>query len=97
MHCFSSHHYGQVTVVKLTYGNGTLAVQLVSTSDGEDIATLSVNLPAYAYHLKANEFFAKTWSENTEIARKSLKSGVVVDTGGRVDTEIGPVPIWRCR
>jgi len=89
--------FGRVSIVKLAYGNGCLAVQLVSAADGEEIATLSVNLPAYAHELGPNEFFAKTYAENQEISQEALASGLVCDTGARVDTDIGPVPIWRCR
>jgi|SRR5579871_882834 len=94
---FTSRVFGPVSIVKLAYNNGSLAVQLISESDGEDIATLSINLPEYAHQLSVNEFFVKTYSENEEIAREALASGVVQDTGARFQTGMGPVSIWRCR
>ena len=70
---------------------------LVQAEDGEEFEILSVNFPRYTHQLRAGEFFVKTYSENTEIAAEALKAGVVVDTGVRINTEIGPTPVWRCR
>ena len=84
-------------MVETTYADGNLAVLLVQVEDGEEFATLSVNLPRYAHHLRQGEFFAKTYSENAEIAAETLASGAVRDTGVRIETPLGPTPVWRCR
>lgn len=96
MRTFHSGYYGKVGIMKLTYPNGCTAVQLVSEEDGEDIATLSVNLPRHVHNLRPGEFFVKTYSENETIAEEALASGAVEDTGARIMTEIGETPIWRC-
>lgn len=97
MNTYTSRYGGRIQVVALNYSDGNLAVQLYKVEDGEQFATLSVNLPRYAHYLRAGEFFAKTYSENAEIAQEALDAGVVKDTGGRVETPLGTTPIWRCR
>ncbi len=42
------------------------------------------------------EFFAKTWSENEEIAADALASGIFRDTG-RTSGDIVNAPIWTFR
>jgi hypothetical protein len=63
---------------------GKLAVELVG-ENGEPIAMLSVNIPESSHMLGENEFFAKTWSENEEIAEDALQSGIFRDTGRTSD------------
>ena len=66
-----------------TYVNGdAMSVELVD-QNGESIAMLSVNFPESAHLLGKNEFFAKTWEENEEIAEDALASGIFKDTGRR--------------
>lgn len=97
MNTYMSRYGNQIQVVKTTYADGNTAVLLVQAEDGEEFATLSVNLPRYAHQLRAGEFFAKTYSESAEIAQEALDAGVVRDTGARVETPLGPTPVWRCR
>lgn len=96
MKTYTSRYGGDVQVVQSTYPNGNLAVQLYLVEDGEDFATLSVNLPAHTHRLRPGEFFVKTYSENAFIAQEALEAGVVCDTGARIETSMGPMPIWRC-
>lgn len=91
--CFITRHFGLLSIVKDTYADGNLAILIVDSDYGMDVATLSVNLPQHAHCLRHDEFFAKTYSENEEIAQDALVSGLFQDTGVRVDGW----PIWRCR
>lgn len=97
MTIFNTRDFGYVQILELAYRDGNLAVQLVSVEDGEDIATLSVNMPDYVHHLGPGEFFPKTYSENERLAQDALASGAFIDTGKRINTPIGRLPIWRCR
>ena len=96
MKTYTSRYGGDAQVVQSTYPNGNLAVQLYLVENGETCATLSVDLPAYTYRLLPGEFFAMTYVENTLIALEALEVGVVCDTGARVETSLGLMPIWRC-
>ena len=90
---FSTRHFGTANVVKSTYAeDGELAVTLYN-DDGEELAVLSVNLPASSHLLGENEFFAKTWSENEEIAEDALASGIFRDTG-RTSDDFLKAKIW---
>ena len=90
---FSTRRFGTATVVRSTYAeDGELAVTLFN-DDGEELAVLSVNLPASSHLLGENEFFAKTWSENEEIAEDALASGIFRDTG-RTSDDFLKARIW---
>ena len=93
---FTSRSFGKVNVITGAYQHGgKLAVELVADS-GEDIATLSVNMTKCSQLLGDGEFFAKTWSENEEIATDALASGIFRDTG-RTSGDIVNAPIWTFR
>jgi hypothetical protein len=92
---FKTRWFGTARVVTGTYRNGGLAVEIVDDS-GEPIATLSVNMPERAHLLGENEFFAKTWSENREIAEEALASGHFLDTG-RTSGDVVNASIWTFR
>ena len=80
---FPTRSFGTAEVRASHYRiNGALAVELVD-QDGEPIAMLSANFPESAHVLGKNEFFAKTWEENEEIAEDALASGIFRDTGRR--------------
>jgi hypothetical protein len=82
---FETRHFGIAQVITSSYQNGgKLAVELVD-QNGEPIAMLSVNIPESSHMLGENEFFAKTWSENEEIAEEALQSGIFRDTGRTSD------------
>lgn len=82
---FSTRHFGTANVVTSTYeDSGKMAVELVD-DDGESIAVLSVNIPTSISMLGEKEFFARTWSENEEIAEDALASGIFRDTGRTSD------------
>lgn len=93
---FESRCFGTANVVTGTYRTGgALSVELVDGS-GESIAVLSVNLPERSHLLGDGEFFAKTWSENREIAEDALASGIFRDTG-RTSGDIVDAHIWKMR
>ena len=67
---FQSARWGRVEVYAATYtSNNALAIQLTD-SDGEPLATLSVNMPG-SENLPANCFYMKDWSENEELAEEA--------------------------
>ncbi len=79
---FQSERWGRVEIVRAQYGTakGATAIQLYLES-GEPLATLSVNMykpecSQDSTELPADCFYAKTWSENEEIAKEALESGM---------------------
>ena len=90
---FNTRLCGTANVITNTYHKGgKLSVELVADS-GEEIAMLSVNMPECSHLLGDGEFFAKTWSENEEIAEDALASGIFRDTR-RTSGDIVNAPIW---
>ncbi len=90
---FSTASFGKVTARFESYTNGgTMAVEIYDEED-DFVTMLSVNLPEFQSELASNEFFAKIWSENEEIARDALASGVFKDTGRRVG--FINAPVWK--
>jgi hypothetical protein len=89
----STRSFGTIQVITSAYRrDGHLAVELVD-ENGELVATLSVNMPECGHLLGENEFFAKTWSENEEIAEDALSSGIFRDTG-RTSGDVVNGRIW---
>src|SRR6056297_913801 len=90
-------HIGQIThkmgaetfnlnIDRTNYSDGNMAVVLTDQSDKCQFAVLSVNIPEFDYMLEdGKEFFAKTWSENQQIANQLRNSEFFKDTGLRVD------------
>ena len=83
--------YGDMEVEVVLYKTGGTAVIL--TQDGQRFATLSVNFPEVK--LEEGEFAVKTWSENNEIAKQCLASGIFIDTGKRIRSGYVEAPVWR--
>ena len=91
---FSTRYFGEAHVMTNAYHvGGKLAVELFD-DNGELIAALSVNMPECSRQLGSGEFFAKTWSENGEIAAEALASGIFQDTGRKSDN-IMNAQIWK--
>lgn len=87
-------HYGlrEVEIITDRYQNGRLAVQLVS--QGEDYATVSVNLPME--QIGRDEFVFKTYSENEGLYEELLRAGAIEWTGRTAgDRTLGPLPVCR--
>jgi hypothetical protein len=75
------------------YEDGTPAIVVL---EGDDLyAKLSVNIPEQK--LEENEFCIKTWSENEELARIVMESGLFEDTGNRVTCGFTEAQIWRLK
>ncbi len=96
------NHFGKtfdVTLRTSLYGNGNLAVVLDCENVDEDgggytevFATLSVNVEGVL--LPANQFVAKTYSENAGLNEQLIKAGLFKDTGRRAMAGYaGPQPI----
>ena len=81
-----------VHLQKKTYENHRLAILVVS-SDGEPLATLTVNLPNH--RLEPGEFFVKNYSENIGIAEAAMASGLFEATGKEVPHGWVNIPVWR--
>jgi hypothetical protein len=93
---FIQTDYGHAAVQTAAYqSGGALAVMLSNSTTEEAISTLSVNLPDADYELAPGEFFAKTWSENEDIAKLALASGLFEDTGRRVPTGWVEAQVWK--
>lgn len=91
---FPSTSFGRVHFVRESYPDtGRCAVELFDEHD-ESLIMLSINIPELAHDLGANEFYAKTYSENEELARDALASGHFTDTGRR-SRDFLQAPIWR--
>lgn len=83
-------HFGTTYEGKIEYNkyqnNGNLAVQLLSKEDGEDYfenyASLSVNTDL---KLPANQFVAKTYSENEGLIEQFIDNGTFVRTNRSVE------------
>ena len=81
------------------YFDGNMSVQLMAES--EPYATLSTNLGKLSgVTLGENEFFAKTYSENTGLLEQFVESGLFEDTGRTASTKelqrVGiDVPIYK--
>lgn len=73
---------------------GATCVQLRDKKDHSPVATLTVNIREVK--LKEREILAKTWSENEEIARAVLASGLFMDTGKRIKTGFVEAQVWEC-
>jgi hypothetical protein len=99
---FESSEYGLVSVIEGKYENGLIAL-LIQDVYGEPIAKLTVNIPNHVEsHIKSmienDEFFVKTWSENEQIAKDALASGLFEDTGLWVPvSEYVSAQIWRMK
>lgn len=74
---FQSQRWGEVEAHRAHYlsEDGPVAV-LLTTPDGEHLATLSVNLEGHSKYLPENCFYVKDWSENDELADEARQSGL---------------------
>lgn len=81
---FQSRRWGRVHVQRATYDSATGPTAVVLTLDGgEPLGKLSVNMyrPECSHDSKdlpADCFYAKTWSENEELAVDAMASGLFV-------------------
>ena len=94
---YNDPQWGDVEIVTDTYkNNGALAVQLVLCNEGEDLATLSVNMDD-SHLLGEGVFYAKTYSENEEIAKVAMDSGWFEKVGAGRQSGFVTLPLWKLR
>ena len=90
--------YGVGSIYRSAYqDNDAIAIVVADPVTHERYAVLSVNLPESQAALKPGEFFAKTWSENAQIAEMALATGLFEDTGRRVPTGYVEAQVWKLR
>ena len=85
--------YGVAHVETTRYSNGNLAV-LLKDEYGYPLTKLSTSLDC-DIELAENQFFAKTYSENAEIAEDALASGLFKQTTISVKNGWMTYPIWE--
>lgn len=102
---FQSTQWGRVTALRGTYqsADGPVAVRL-ETSDGEPLATLSVNMyrPDCSHDsrdLPADCFFVKMWAENERLAEEAIASGLFErrDDLGVARSGFVTAPVWQIK
>lgn len=71
-------------IEKGRYGDGSIALKLVDTNDGSQIAIATVSVPNR--YPPEGHVFVKNWSENEGMVAALESAGVVHDTGIRVKT-----------
>ena len=91
---FKTSSYGVARVKTSQYSDGNLAI-LLEDEFGSPLSKLSVNMPDSAYLLNENQFFAKTYSENEEIAQDALASGLFRQTNTIVKNGWVSCPVWE--
>jgi hypothetical protein len=91
---FNTTSYGVAKVNKTTYTDGNLAI-LLTDDMGGPLAKLSVNLPEHSEFLEENQFFAKTYAENEEIAKDALKSGFFRELDKAIMSGWVTFPVWE--
>lgn len=91
---FATTYYGIAKINKTTYTDGNLAI-LLTDDMGGPLAKLSVNLPEHNHMLDENQFFAKTYAENEEIAKDALKSGLFRQLDKAIMTGWVTFPVWE--
>jgi hypothetical protein len=62
-------------VVRNSYSNGRIALQLFDSEDGMPVATATVNIPEY--DLKEDQVLIKSWSENAGLADALVREGFI--------------------
>jgi hypothetical protein len=66
------------------YDNGRVALQLVDATEGDPIATATINLPEFA--VPEGHVLIKDWSENAGMLDALVSAGLVEDTGTKIPT-----------
>ncbi len=85
----------QVIIKDGKYGNGATAITLISVSDGQPYATISVNITGESEKLPKNEFYVKDYSENEDIVRQLIQQQILIPTGKSVQTGFVTVKSYK--
>lgn len=100
---FTSRRWGAVRVMRGTYlsADGPTAIAL-TTDDGDLLATLSVNMyrpecSQDSRDLPRDCFYAKTWSENEDLAAEALAAGLfrLRDELATSSSGFVEAPVWQ--
>lgn len=75
------------------YANGRLAIRLVDATDGQPVATCTVNLPNQV--LEDGEIFVKDYSENAGMMDFLEENGIAKRTGVEIGAGYVRVPVGR--
>jgi hypothetical protein len=78
-----------------SYSSSEPAVLVICKDDGSQYGVLSVNLPPI--DLELTEFAVKTWSENEELAKAAMETGLFEDTGKYVQLDFVKAPLWKLK
>ena len=70
---------GKAIATKSTYTDGNLAL-FINSNQGEPLATISINYPDGAFHLKENEIFVKNFGANKEMYKELIKAEIIYPT-----------------
>jgi len=83
-------------IESVQYTDNNLGVVIIDQKDRFQFTVLSTNIPK-KQHLLENDsqFFAKTWSENQQIANQLRNSQFFKDTGRRVDINFVTAEVWE--
>jgi hypothetical protein len=92
----------EVDLIRHQYVGGALSVVAYVVEGGvrtERYATLSVNIVGRSEHLPRETFFAKDWSENTQLAKDALASGLfeIVEAIAPAATGYVNAKAWRIK
>jgi hypothetical protein len=85
--------------LKLVFSNydykNRIAIQVVDLEDGDVFGVLTTNIEE---DIEENEFFVKTWSENSwALDVLNNLSEYFEDTGKRFQSGFVQVPVWRIK
>lgn len=88
-----------VAIIKDKYRiNGSLCIRLDEIGSNEPFGVLSVNLPELEEMLEnENQFFAKSWSENEQMANQLRDGDLFKYTGKSFPLNMVEVEIWEIK
>ncbi len=75
------------------YRNNRIALSLVDATDGERIATATVNIPEMP--LEDGEIFVKDYSENEGMLDALVAAGICQPTGKFVENGLVKIPVCK--
>ena len=87
-----NHSLGECKLDIAWYGNGRLCI-MAMCDDGQTMGKLTVNIPEV--HLREGQYCIKTWSENEELARLCMETGLFEDTGIRIPQGMVEAQVWE--
>lgn len=86
-------NYPNCVPVKLRYHDGNPRLSFSDSETGEQIATVSANLPEYAHLLRENQIFMKTYSENQGMLECLVREKILEATDRSVSNGFCSFPV----